>query len=100
MEKVEEFTSKILHKQPGFRTRDTGANTCQLITKADHTDSSISLVRDSRGNVTPSISNLKLDSSELNIFLEMVFLLQMFWQIIMIRLKLYQKKQKQVIKKL
>jgi len=63
MEKVEEFTSKILHKQPGFRTRDTGANTSQLITKADHTDGSISLVRDSRGNVTPAISNLKLDSS-------------------------------------
>lgn len=63
MEKVEEFTSKILHKEPGFRTRDTGANTCQLITKADHKDGSISLARDSRGNVTPFISNLKLDSS-------------------------------------
>jgi len=63
MEKVSESTSKILHKEPGFRTRDTGANTSQLITKADHTDGSISLVRDSRGNVTPSISNLKLDSS-------------------------------------
>ena len=44
MEKVEEFTSKILHKEPGFRTRDTGANTSQLITKADHTDGSISLL--------------------------------------------------------
>lgn len=63
MEKVSESTSKILHKEPGFRTRDTGANTSQLITKADHTDGSISLVRDSRGNVTPFISNLKLDSS-------------------------------------